>query len=210
MLFRSIGTKGNGNIYASGPGFYFTDGATTYASCATQLTGTVTTSTFFDTFDNPIPLYHAAWLTGNKFSIKLIGTTVTITGGSNAGNYLVTGATSTLLTFDPTGAEPGSNTGVTYTSNFPSRGDCVEPMIAFYNVKNLGELKSVVRMLDEGNIRENNWVGQSDESGYGLLIDPKNPNDTCPVCQVVDVTYRYNFTRNITIGGVLAIDPATQ
>lgn len=41
-------------------------------------------------------------------------------------------------------------------------------------IKNLGEFKQGQRMLVEGNVFENNWGGQSDETGYAFLLGPKN------------------------------------
>ncbi len=64
-------------------------------------------------------------------------------------------------------------------------------------VKNHLELKNAVRVLIEGNLLENNWGGFS-QSGYGLLLSPKNQHvasnntNVCPICQVTDVTIRYS------------------
>jgi hypothetical protein len=44
-------------------------------------------------------------------------------------------------------------------------------------VKNLGEFKAGTHVLIEGNVFENNWQGQSDQTGYGLLLDPRNQNN---------------------------------
>jgi Putative Ig domain len=62
-------------------------------------------------------------------------------------------------------------------------------------VKNHMELKNAVRVLVEANLMENDWGGFS-QSGYGILITPKNQHtqsgaDVCPICQVTDVTIRY-------------------
>jgi len=64
-------------------------------------------------------------------------------------------------------------------------------------VKNHIELKNAVRVLIEANLMENNWGGFS-QAGYGILLTPKNQHvgvgtgsDSCPVCQVTDVTIRY-------------------
>jgi len=62
-------------------------------------------------------------------------------------------------------------------------------------VKNHFELKNGQRALFEGNLTENVWGGFS-QAGFTLLLTPKNqhtPNgDVCPLCQVTDVTVRYN------------------
>lgn len=59
-------------------------------------------------------------------------------------------------------------------------------------VKNLFELKNAVRVLFEGNILENSWGGFS-QSGFSILLTPKNQKGRCPICVVHDVTIRYNL-----------------
>src|SRR5206468_11563491 len=58
-------------------------------------------------------------------------------------------------------------------------------------VKNLFELKNAQRVLIEGNIFEYSWGGFS-QAGFLLLLTPKNQGGSCPICQVTDVTIRYN------------------
>lgn len=60
-----------------------------------------------------------------------------------------------------------------------------------FMVKNLLELKNAQRVLVEGNIFEYSWGGFS-QPGYMLLLAPKNQASGCPICQVTDVTIRYN------------------
>jgi hypothetical protein len=60
-----------------------------------------------------------------------------------------------------------------------------------FMVKNLLELKNAQRVLIEGNIFEYNWGGFS-QAGYALLLTPKNQAGGCPICEVTDVTIRYN------------------
>jgi len=60
-----------------------------------------------------------------------------------------------------------------------------------FMVKNLLELKNAQRVLIEGNIFENSWGGFS-QAGYLMLLTPKNQAGGCPICQVTDVTVRYN------------------
>jgi hypothetical protein len=70
-------------------------------------------------------------------------------------------------------------------------------------VKNLFELKNAQRVLLEGNILENSWGGFS-QVGFGILLSPKNQSGgLCPICQVTDVTIRYNSVRHV--GGGLQI-----
>jgi len=63
-------------------------------------------------------------------------------------------------------------------------------------VKNHMELKNSIRVLVEANLMENNWGGFS-QTGYALLLSPKsqhtrNNGNVCPLCQVTDITVRYN------------------
>lgn len=60
-----------------------------------------------------------------------------------------------------------------------------------FMVKNLMELKNAQRVLVEGNIFEYSWGGFS-QAGYALLLTPKNQAGGCSVCEVTDVTIRYN------------------
>jgi hypothetical protein len=58
-------------------------------------------------------------------------------------------------------------------------------------VKNHFELKNAQRVLFEGNVLENNWGGFT-QTGFSILLTPKNQNNLCPLCRVTDVTIRYN------------------
>jgi hypothetical protein len=71
-------------------------------------------------------------------------------------------------------------------------------------VKNLFELKNAQRVLLEANIMEYSWGGFS-QDGFGILITPVNqPSSTaanqCAVCQVTDVTIRYNTISHVGAG----------
>src|SRR5450755_2216591 len=63
-------------------------------------------------------------------------------------------------------------------------------------VKNNFELKNGVRILLEANLLENTWGGFS-QTGYSILITPKNQSGRCPVCRVNDITVRYDRIRNV-------------
>jgi hypothetical protein len=65
-------------------------------------------------------------------------------------------------------------------------GDEDKPFI----VKNLFELKNAQRVLFEGNVLEGAWGGFS-QSGFSILLTPKNQNNVCPQCRVTDITIRY-------------------
>ena len=73
-----------------------------------------------------------------------------------------------------------------------------------FMVKNHLELKNAQRVLIEGNIFENTWGGFS-QAGYSLLLTPKNQSGTCAVCEVTDVTIRYN-TFSHSGGGISMAD----
>jgi hypothetical protein len=70
-------------------------------------------------------------------------------------------------------------------------------------VKNLFELKNAQRVLLDGNILENSWGGFS-QVGFAILLTPKNPSNSgstvCSICQVTDVTIRYNSIRHVGAG----------
>src|SRR5690348_10135550 len=65
-------------------------------------------------------------------------------------------------------------------------------------VKNLFELKNAKRVLLDSNIMENTWGGFS-QVGFAILLTPK-ANGTCTVCQVTDVTIRYNYISHMAAG----------
>ena len=71
-----------------------------------------------------------------------------------------------------------------------------------YIVKNNCELKNATRVLLEANLLENSWGGFS-QTGYSILITPKNQASECPICRVNDVTVRFDRIRNVA--GVLQI-----
>jgi len=71
-------------------------------------------------------------------------------------------------------------------------------------VKNLFELKNAQRVLIDGNIMENTWGGFS-QVGFAILLTPKNQSisnggNSCPRCQVTDVTIRYTSIRHVAAG----------
>ena len=75
-------------------------------------------------------------------------------------------------------------------------------------VKNHIELKNATRVLVEANIMENTWGGFS-QTGFGLLLSPKsqhtrNNGNVCPLCQVTDITIRYNRISHAAGGMQLA------
>ncbi len=80
--------------------------------------------------------------------------------------------------FKPLTWKPGSPGFVGGTSGRP------------FIVKNLFELKNAQRLLFEGNILENSWGGFS-QSGFAILLTPKNQSNRCPLCKTMDLTIRF-------------------
>ncbi len=80
-----------------------------------------------------------------------------------------------------------------------------------FAVKNHLELKNAQRVLFEGNIVENTWGGFS-QAGFTVLLTPKNQSspkgNLCPICQVTDVTIRYNKFSHIGGGFQIANVPS--
>ena len=70
-------------------------------------------------------------------------------------------------------------------------------------VKNHFELKNAQRVLLEGNILENTWGGFS-QTGYSVLLTPKNQSGLCAACQVTDVTVRYSTISHVAGGFQIA------
>jgi hypothetical protein len=80
-----------------------------------------------------------------------------------------------------------------------------------FMVKNHLELKNAKRVLIEGNIFENTWGGFS-QNGYSILLTPKNQasgtTNICPICQVTDVTIRFNSISHAGAGISMADVPS--
>jgi Putative Ig domain len=70
-------------------------------------------------------------------------------------------------------------------------------------VKNHLEFKNGIRALFEGNVLENTWGGFT-QTGFSILLTPKNQNDVCPLCVVHDVTVRYNTISHVASGMQIA------
>jgi hypothetical protein len=66
-------------------------------------------------------------------------------------------------------------------------------------VKNHLELKNAVRLLFQGNILENTWGGFT-QTGFSILLTPKNQSGLCPLCVVHDITIRYNTISHVASG----------
>ena len=69
-------------------------------------------------------------------------------------------------------------------------------------VKNIFELKAMNRLLFEANYLENSWGGFS-QVGTAIVLTPRNNANKklqtieCPVCEVTNITIRYNWVRKV-------------
>jgi hypothetical protein len=70
-------------------------------------------------------------------------------------------------------------------------------------VKNHFELKNAQRVLFEQNLLENCWGGFS-QTGFSILLTPKNQQGRCPICVVTDVTIRFIKIINVASGFQIA------
>ena len=104
----------------------------------------------------------------------------TTAGGEN--RWLETTTASTTLVY----------TGSNETSATPKAATA-------WTVKNLVELKNAQRVTIEGNVIENAW--KAAQTGFAILLTPKNQENTAPWTAVRDVTVRYNTVRHAN-GGV--------
>lgn len=65
-------------------------------------------------------------------------------------------------------------------------------------VKNLFELKNARDVTVEHNIFENNWA--HGQSGWAIVLTPRNQDGGCPWCVVANVTFQFNVVRNVASG----------
>lgn len=63
-------------------------------------------------------------------------------------------------------------------------------------VKNNFEVKNAQRVLFEANLLEGSWGGFS-QTGFSILLTPKNQSNKCPDCRVNDITIRYCRIRDV-------------
>jgi hypothetical protein len=69
-----------------------------------------------------------------------------------------------------------------------------------FNCKVSFESKNSSRVLMEGNVLENAWGGPQGGDGDAVWLGPKNQNNSCPACEVNDITFRYNIIRHVGAG----------
>jgi hypothetical protein len=68
-----------------------------------------------------------------------------------------------------------------------------------WNVKNLLELKNAQRVLIDGNVFEQLWPAS--QTGYAVVLTPRNSDGTAPWTVVRDVTFSNNILRHVA-GGI--------
>ena len=87
---------------------------------------------------------------------------------------------------------------ITITGNLISKPLAWMSVTPAWSVKNLLELKNAQRVLIQGNLFQNNWVGA--QSGFAVLFTPRNQNGTAPWSIVQDITFTYNTLSNVAQG----------
>ena len=79
---------------------------------------------------------------------------------------------------------------------------------ASWQVKNLLEFKNAQRVLVEGNVLDTNYLDA--QSGYAILITPRNQDGTAPWCVTQDITLRLNNLKNAEGGINISGDDSDQ
>ena len=69
-------------------------------------------------------------------------------------------------------------------------------------IKNLFELKSAQRVLLDGNVLQYIWM--SGQTGYAIVITPRNSSGNCSWCAVQDVTITHNLIQHVADGITIA------
>jgi hypothetical protein len=88
-------------------------------------------------------------------------------------------------------------TSFTYTGSGESSGTPPSAGTRFF-VKNLLELKNAQRVTVDGNLFEQNW--SAGQSGYAILLTPRNEEGTAPWSVVRDVMFSNNILRHAAAG----------
>jgi hypothetical protein len=165
-------------------------------------------SQFVAVVDSYLNDFHCVAITGSCVDSQTIaGGTSTHDGGpykivnnflEAAGESVIFGGGSATVTpgdieirhnhmFKPLTWRPGAANFVGGTSGKP------------FIVKNLFELKNAQRVLVEGNIMENVWGGFT-QTGFAILLTPKNQQNHCPICKTTDVVIRFNTISHMASG----------
>jgi regulation of enolase protein 1 (concanavalin A-like superfamily) len=103
-------------------------------------------------------------------------------GTASNGESVYTTATTTSMTYTGSGETAGApkSTGTRWTS------------------KNLLELKNAQRVVVDGNVMENLWIGF--QQGYAIVLTPRNQENTAPWSTVRNVTITHNTVRHVPAG----------
>jgi len=94
-------------------------------------------------------------------------------------------------------ATTGAATSFVYTGTGESAGHAPTAGTRWVS-KNLLELKNAQRLTIDGNVFENNWIG--DQPGYAIVLTPRNTDGKVPWSTVRDLTFTDNIVRH-TAGG---------
>jgi hypothetical protein len=121
------------------------------------------------------------------------GITVSWTPVVGAEDYLVYGRTAGAESMYWKTTNPYlTDTGVAGTSGAPAKA-------SKWAVKNTFELKNAQDVVIEGNVFDNIWV--ADQTGYPIVMTPRNQGGHAPWAVVQRVTFQYNLVRHAA-GGV--------
>ena len=76
-------------------------------------------------------------------------------------------------------------------------------------IKNLFELKNAQRVTVDSNLFENNWA--ADQSGYAILLTPRNQGGNAPWTVVQQVQFTNNIVRHVSsVFNILGLDDTTM
>lgn len=70
-----------------------------------------------------------------------------------------------------------------------------------WSVKNMLELKNAQRVTVDGNLFEYNW--KADQTGYAIVLTPRNQEGTAPWSVVRDVTFTNNIVRHVAAAMII-------
>jgi hypothetical protein len=136
------------------------------------------------------------------------GVTLTWDAVPDAADYVVYGRTPTSQT------RYWVVTGTSFTDAGTTTGSAGTPPASgsVWTVKNLFELKNARHVQIDYNLMENNWAQA--QTGYAILLTPRNQYGSCTWCVVEDVTFEHNAVRHtgggISLTGYDDVNPSQQ
>jgi hypothetical protein len=129
--------------------------------------------------------------------------TNTSVAGYNHVQWTIGTVSGNVVTFTATAglgsATGGSNAYAVVAGGGSSSSNLGRP----FTVKNHFELKTGIRVLLDSNLIENVWGGYG-QFGDAVLLTPKTNSGTCAVCEITDVTIRYNKISHVGSGFEIA------